>query len=169
MSSKYSLIFISIILFLNISCKRENSDVKYNDTLVECKNSIDSCFFIFSKQINDVLNKDQYSLIAEYCEITTDSLNNKIKQIQMLETSINDVNFRDKLIKYCESVRNVVASYQNLGILSDEGISIQQLDSISIIIKQSEKKVKLSLNNLLQAQNKYAKEANIKLETNIKP
>lgn len=146
------------------SCKRESPSVCYNNILVNGKNSIDNYFLSFDKQINNTLNNQQYSLIAEYCKIVLDSINNKTASIEGIEYPINAYSFRDAFLLYSKSVQEVIKSYENYAILSDENATLQQLDSVNSIIKNSERQVRNSLNNLLLRQMEFAAKENLRLE-----
>lgn len=157
-------IILLFIILLFSSCKKENPNVRYNDILVEGKNFIDNCFLSFNKQVNTVLTNQQYSLVSEYCKITLDSLSNKTVSIENVEYPVNANNFRDAFLLYSKSVQEVVKSYENYAVLSDENATIQQLDSVNSIIKKAELRVSNSLNNLLLRQMEFAAEKNLKLE-----
>lgn len=158
-----SIIILAFVVGL-YSCKKESPSVRYNNILVNGKNSIDNYFLSFNKQINNTLNNQQYSLITEYCKIVLDSINNKTISIESIEYPINANNFRDAFLTYSKSVQEVIKSYENYAVLSDENATIQQLDSVNSIIKNTEIQVNNNLNNLLLRQMEFAAKENLKLE-----
>lgn len=162
---KLKAVYVSIVVLLLVSCNNSKKEfISFNDILVESKNSIDSCFVSYNKDIVRILNDSLYQTIPDPSKALETRVDNEIIKVQNLKCPVYGDSLKANMLSYYRSIINLSNSYNGYTLLSSDSLSIEQLDSIKTNISMAEDDMTKALSLLMLSQKEFAKKANIKLE-----
>lgn len=163
MRAKNFIIYVPFLIFVLGSCT-DNTAVECNDLLVSFKERADEDFASMNKYLNIALQEKEYDIINHITNTAIDSLNIRIKLLKDSDIPPSGEQFENSVVSYIQSLINASQTYKSYSILSDSLTTVEQLDSIRIIIKKAEIAVDSTLNDLIHKQQEFARTKNLKLE-----